>query len=42
LDNKAVMNSHHFFIVVDLLVVMARTATLNWEIMIGVPGLGVF
>jgi hypothetical protein len=27
---------------VDLLFVMARTATLNWEIPIGVPGLGVF
>ena len=27
---------------VDLLFVMARTVTLNWEIPIGVPGLGVF
>ena len=27
---------------VDLLFVMARTATLNWEIPIGLPGLGVF
>ena len=27
---------------VDLVFVMARTATLNWEIPIGVPGLGVF
>jgi hypothetical protein len=29
------------FIEVDLLFVMARTATLNLEIPIGVPGLGV-
>ena len=27
---------------VDLLFVMARTVILNWEIQIGVPGLGEF
>jgi hypothetical protein len=27
---------------VDLVFVVARTATLNWEIPIGVAGLGVF
>jgi hypothetical protein len=33
---------HSFFIEVDILCVMARTVTLNWENPIGVPGLGVF
>jgi hypothetical protein len=43
LNNKAVINSQqNMSIEVDLLFVLARTVTLNWEIPIGVPGLGVF
>jgi hypothetical protein len=32
----------NIFIEVDLLFVMARIATLNWEIPIGIPGLVYF
>jgi hypothetical protein len=43
LNNKAVINAEQSFCIeFDILFVMARTATLNWEIPIGVPGLGVF
>jgi hypothetical protein len=43
LINKAVINAQqNICIEVDLLFVMARAVTLNWEIPIGVPGLGVF
>jgi hypothetical protein len=43
LINNAVINAQqNICIEVDLLFVMARTITLNWEIPIGVPGLGVF
>jgi hypothetical protein len=43
LNSKVVVNAQHsIFMEVDLLFVMARTATLNREIPIGVPGLGVF
>jgi hypothetical protein len=43
LNNKAVVNAQKSIVIeVDLLFVMARTVTLNWEIPIGVPGLGIF
>jgi hypothetical protein len=43
LNNKAVIHAQKTgFIQVDLLFVMAHTVTLNWEIPIGVSGLGVF
>jgi hypothetical protein len=38
-----VVNAQQSIVIeVDLLFVMVRTVTLNWEIPIGVPGLGVF
>jgi hypothetical protein len=43
LNNKVLIHAQrNISIEVDLLFVKARTATLNWEIPIGVPGLGVF
>ena len=43
MNNKAVINAQqNIFIEVDLLFVKARTVILNWEIPIGVPGLGSF
>jgi hypothetical protein len=41
LNNKAVVNAQQSIVIeVDFLFVVARTATLNWEITFGVPGLG--
>jgi hypothetical protein len=43
LNSKVVLNSkQNMCVEVDHVFVMARTATLNWEIPIGVLGLGVF